>query len=222
MKAKLADYVHQFFEDLPKTHRATELEDELAANLCDKFDDLVGGGLDENTAYERVIASIGDIGELILPLSRPGAPYDEAENQKNRKKSAKVVSVCIGLYILSLISIAIGTYIAPENDLLSLLLFMVIAGAASCILVYHFLSRPKYQRVDDTLLEDFKEWKSTHSKHKKLRGAVISVIWSVSLVLYFVFSFAIQDSWSYSWIIFLVAILATNIVAIWFSMDKKQ
>jgi hypothetical protein len=43
MHEKLRKSVEELFENAPKTHRATELKEELLANLTDKYDDLVPG-----------------------------------------------------------------------------------------------------------------------------------------------------------------------------------
>lgn len=218
MKEKIRAYVHSYFTDMPNTRRASEVEDEIVANLSDKYDDFVNSGIDESSAYDKVIASIGDLDELISSLKDDNV-FNEAIEQAAKKKTALVVTVCVALYICSLFPILIVEELFPQLEVLALLGFFLFCGTATCILIYHFLSRPKYKRVDNSMVEDFKEWKSNTDNSKALEKSVHSILWTTTVAVYLLISFIFQIWWI-SWIIFIIAAVVSNIIRLLFSMKR--
>ena len=65
MKEKLRDYLDLIFADAPDCRRTKELKEEMYANVCDKYDDLIAEGKSEASAYNISVAGIGDISELL-------------------------------------------------------------------------------------------------------------------------------------------------------------
>lgn len=65
MKNRLKVYVDSLFSELPNTDTIDETKEELIANLIDKYDDYIKEGLSNELAYQKVIASIGDVQELV-------------------------------------------------------------------------------------------------------------------------------------------------------------
>lgn len=204
---KIKNYVDELFKDVGKTRKSEELKEELVADLEEKFQDLMNSGKNEKDAYNEVIRGIGDVDELLESLRTP--IYQE--NQELRKKTALVVSSCIGLYILSLISVVICDELLELPDSASAICFFTIAGISTCLLVYHFMSIPKYQKIDDTLVEEFKEWKHTKNKNKQLLSALDTITWLLVLIIYFIISF-LFNCWYISWVLFLIAPLITTII----------
>jgi hypothetical protein len=78
---------------------------------------------------------------------------------------------------------------------------------------------PKYQKREDTIVEEFKEWKSGTTKTKSIKSAVIAVIWASSVLLYFSLSF-VTYAWYATWIIFLVALCAHTIAELLFRLKE--
>lgn len=202
---KIKNYVEELFKDVKKTRKSEELKEELIADLEEKYRDLKESGKTEKEAYNEVIAGIGEVDELLEELKMP------SDSLEIRKKTALTVSICVGLYILSLISTIICDELLELSDSISAISFFGIAGIATCILVYHFMSIPKYEKQSETLVEEFKEWKYTKQKKRQLLNALDTITWLFILIIYFMISF-LFNCWYISWVLFLVAPLITTII----------
>lgn len=55
MKEKLKKYVYGKFRRYPKTKEITELREELLSMACDKYEDCLAGGMDENESYNEAV-----------------------------------------------------------------------------------------------------------------------------------------------------------------------
>lgn len=212
---KIKNYVEELFKDVKKTRKSEELKEEIIADLEEKYQDLVKTGTNEKDAYNEVICGIGDVDELLKELKTPLYHEDLA----TRKKTAMIVSISVGLYILSLVSVMICEELLELPEVISAVSFFTIAGFATCLLVYHFMSIPKYQKMDETLVEDFKEWKHTKDKNKQLLNALDTIVWLLILIIYFLISF-LFNCWYISWVLFLVGPLVTTIVHLIVGMEK--
>lgn len=204
---KIKNHVEDLFKEVKKTRKSEDLKEELIADLQEKYQDLIANGTSEKDAYQEVIRGIGDIDELLEGLKEPSYVH----NLETRKKSAFVVSICTGLYILSIMSAIIFDELLGVSDAISAISLFGIAGIATCILIYHFMSIPKYEKMDETLVEEFKEWKQEKNKNKQLLNALDTISWLLILIIYFVISFTF-DCWNISWVLFLVAPLITTVI----------
>ena len=139
---KIKNYVDDLFKDIRKTRKSEELKEELLSDLEEKYQDLIANGKNEKEAYQEVIGGIGDVDELLEELKEP------TQDLETRKKTAFVVSLSVGLYILALISTIICDELLELPDTISAVSFFGIAGIATCILIYHFMSIPKYQKME--------------------------------------------------------------------------
>ncbi len=203
--SKIENYVNDLFKDIAKTRKSEELKEELIADLEEKYKDLKENGKSEKDAYNEVISGIGDIDILLKDLEVP------KEDMEIRKKTALVVSICTGLYILSIISAIVCDELLDLPDAISGISFFLIIGISTCILIYYFMSIPKYKKIDDTLVEEFKEWKQNKNKNKELKNALDTIVWLLILIIYFMISF-LFDCWYISWVLFLVGPLITTII----------
>lgn len=220
MNSKIRSKVESLFTEAPKTKKALELKEEIIVNLIEKYDDLVKVGKSPEEAYNNVIASIGDVDELIRSLKQNDILSSEREEQE-RKKTALVVSGAVGLYILSVITLITMTAILNINGAIGTMVFLLIAGVATCILIYHFMSRPSYTKMDDTLVEEFKEWKQNSTQTNQLRKSLISIMWTLITVIYLLLSFTL-NIWSYSWIIFILGAVIEQIIKLLFDMKNMK
>lgn len=202
---KIKNYVDDLFKDIRKTRKSEELKEELLSDLEEKYQDLIANGKNEKEAYQEVIGGIGDVDELLEELKEP------TQDLETRKKTAFVVSLSVGLYILALISTIICDELLELPDTISAVSFFGIAGIATCILIYHFMSIPKYQKMDDSFVEIRKEKIDARNKNKQLLSALDTIVWLLILTIYFLISF-LFDCWYISWILFLVGPLVTTIV----------
>ena len=210
MNEKLKNYVEKIFEDAPKTKKAYELKEEIIANLMDKYNDLKSSGKTEEESYNIAISNIGDIGELVNTL-KDGDVFNEIKHAEQRKKSAMLISIAVGLYIFSVIPPILFSELTTVPDTIGILLMFVFIGVATMILVYNANSKPKYKGVDNTMVEEFKEWKSSKETEKTMKNSVISIMWTIIVIIYFVISFAF-NSWAVSWIIFLIGASIAQII----------
>lgn len=218
MYEKFRKKVDELFENAPETNRARELKEELLANLMDKYNDLVALGKGEEEAFNIAIAGIGDVEELIRGLKEKDV-FDYAQIQKDRKKSALVLSGSIGLYIMSVVILILCTEVFKVDDNIAVCIMLTIDAVATCLIIYNAVSRPKYLKADDTIVEEFKEWKSSTNNEREVIKSIKSIMWMIIVVLYFVLSFAFS-SWAYSWVIFIIGAAVDRIIGLAFQLRK--
>lgn len=218
MHERLRNSVEELFENAPKTHRATELKEELLANLIDKYDDLVSSGKDEEEAFKIAISSIGDVDELLEGLKDKNMfDYDEVE--KYRRKNALVLSVSVGLYIMSVVILMMLNQVFMVNDVVSVSIMLTIDAIATCLIVYNHASKPKYVKGDDTIVEEFKQWKSSNDSQMEIIKSIKSIAWLIIVALYFILSF-VFGAWSYSWVIFIIGAAVEKIITLSFKLKE--
>ncbi len=217
MNEKIRREVNTLFENAPNTKRANDLKDEIISNAEDKYEDLIKQGKKEEEALQIVIKEIGNVDELIEELNKNN-PIHKGYTEVARKKTALVVSICVGLYILSLIvCVVLDELNLP--DFITASTFLAIAGFSTCIMIYHFMTKPKYTKYEDTMVEEFKEWKGKKDKNKEIKKAIDSILWTLTVIIYLVISFTF-GIWYISWIIFLIASLIENIIKLMFKLGE--
>lgn len=69
MREKLKCHLDSVFSPYENLNAVKELKDELYRDLQEKLDDLKKEGFDEETAYQKTIASIGEISELVESIN---------------------------------------------------------------------------------------------------------------------------------------------------------
>lgn len=218
MHEKLRKSVEELFENAPKTHRAMELKEELLANLTDKYDDLVSSGKDEEEAFKIAISSIGDVDELLEGLKDKNM-FDYDEIQRYSRKNALVLSVSIGLYIMSVVILMLLSEVFMVNSVVSVSIMLTIDAAATCLIVYNHASRPKYIKNDDTIVEEFKEWKSSNNAQMEIIKSIKSIVWLIIVAIYFILSF-VFNAWAYSWVIFIIGAAVEKIITLSFKLKE--
>jgi hypothetical protein len=218
MYENLRRRLDELFENAPKTRRAYELKEELLANLTDKYNDLVASGKSEDEAVNIAIAGIGDVDELIKGLGESDVLNNE-KMQKDREKRALVTSISVGLYIMSIVVLILCVTVLGLSGEVSVCLMFTIIAIATSLIVYNSISRPKYVKADDTIVEEFKEWKSANSAQIEVLRSVKSIAWLAIVALYFILSFAFH-AWAYSWIIFIIGAAIERIIGLVFELRK--
>lgn len=210
MNDRIRNHVEELFAGAPRSRRAQELKDELIANLTDRYNDMTAQGKDEETAYSATIAGIGDIDELIRGL-REQEVFDPVQSQMQRQKSALLISTAVAIYIVSLIFPLIFDWMGGAGRTIGLVSMIICWAAATMLLIYNVLSKPKYIKIDDTIVEDFKEWKSAKTKKDAMQKSLISLISMVVTVIFFVLGFFFH-AWSPGWMVFLLIPIAIQIL----------
>jgi len=220
MNEKLRAQVERLFADAPKTRRAAELQEELLSDLNDKFNDLMASGCGEEEALRRTMSGIGDVDELIRELRETNV-MDYAEMNRQRKRTALVVAGSVGLILLSVILLILGVEVFRWDPVVMVVIMLTMILAAVCAMVYHFMSRPRYVKADDTIVEEFKEWKSTNTRNERVVKSLHSIVWTVTTAVYFLFSFLV-GGWAYSWVIFLIGTAVNRIIQLSFELREEN
>ena len=208
MMSKIRNYIENAFLGVNDTKKTRELKDELYANLIEKYNDQLESGKSETESYTIAIASIGEIDELVESL-KIQSPLKEV-SQSERKKSAMLVSIAVMLYIISpFILITFAELF--KQEIIGLGLMFVAIAAATGILIYNNMTKPRYERINDTMVEEFKEYVGHKSRKDKAYHSFKSGFWGLVVAAYLLSSF-IFGIWAYSWLIFIVAAAIENIV----------
>lgn len=205
---RIKEYIDNAFAGMPQTKKIVDLKDELFANMCEKYNDQIKNGKSEQEAYDYVLMGMGDISELVESVKEP-YPLTPISQKENRKR-ALLTSFAIMLYILSPMMVILFSEFLSQGSLGAIVMFLFIA-AATGLLVYSSMLRPKYQKSGDTVVEEFKEWRVNSARSRDAYKAFRSAFWSIVVALYLLLSFVL-GIWSYSWIIFIIAAAVENII----------
>ncbi len=215
MQDKLRQYIDALFADAPQNKKTIELKEEMLQNLLDKYNDLLAEGKTEEAAYNLAVASVGDISELIEQLrehTQQTPPVEAVERE--RRRSATLVSIAVALYILSVIPpiITMDATVGP------VLMFIMIA-LATALIIYNSMTRVKYKKADDTVVEEFKEWQSSSSNQRQAFRAISSALWALTVVAYVLVSFG-SGMWHITWVIFLIAAAINAVIKAIFDLKR--
>lgn len=205
---KIRAYVEQAFKEAPRTKKMGELQEELTANLTDKYQDLLAQGQNETDSYNSVISGIGDISELIDSVSEPEPLL--ARNPRAQKNRALLIAVAVGLYILSpVVMIVLGESFGMRTGAITG--FFLCIAVATGMMIYSYMTRPIYLRADDSLVEDFKEWRGKSQRQRAAIASFKSAYWSITVAIYLLISFFFA-AWTFSWILFIIAAAGWQII----------
>lgn len=235
MQIRMLREIDAMFADVPQSRKTLEVKEEMLQNLTEKFNDLVAEGKSEEAAFNIAIGSIGDISDLIAELQQPipkvasfpepdlsdydgyaeEAPMHGEEAVKHQK--AATVSLAVMLYILSPIALLVF------GGKLGLILLFLMLAAATGILVYYGMTqggrKTRAGQADEPLDEEAQ--RKLSKEQKKLLSSVSSALWLIVVALYFVISFA-THAWHITWIIFLIAAAANNVLRAFVDMYRSR
>ena len=215
MEDKLRRYIDELFEEAAPTRKTIELKEEMLQNLEDKYRDLTSEGKSPEAAFNIAIAGIGDVSSLLRQLESGFLSDPEMEKyEKARRKSAMFTAVAVMLYILSALPILVFRHFNAIP-----LMFGMVAIATG-LLVYNSMTKPKYYKESDTMVDDFREWQSDSQDSKQMRGAISSALWSLIVVLYIIISFT-TGAWHITWVLFVVGALVESLINIFGALKKK-
>lgn len=221
MEDKLRAYMDHLFREVKPTKRSVELKEEILQNLIDKYHDMLSQGKTPEAAYNIAVASVGDTRELLegLRMEENGeSGIREDEMERSRRKSAVFVSIAVMLYIASLIPPILMSGSRFEERLAPALMFGMIA-AATGLLIFNYMTKPRYRKVDDTIVEEFKEWQFQNESDRRAIKAISSALWALITVIYILVSFYTM-AWHITWVIFLIGAALEGIVKAVFELRK--
>lgn len=193
------------------------------ANLTDKYDDLISEGKGEDEAVNITIAGVGDVDSIIKELNEKESnnKNEDEKIEKQRKKSASLVATAVALYIISLAAeIFCDDYLNLPDGIAEVVMFVIVA-VATFILIYNALSKPKVKndKMDDSMVEDFKEWRKQNNTQKEIKKSLRAIVWCIVVVIYFAVSFTWYN-FEISWIIFIIGAAVDRIVCLMLELRK--
>lgn len=226
MNEKMQNHIELLFENAPQTRKAFELKEELLANSEERYQDLIISGISPDNAFKNVINSIGNVSELFQGLEEINTE-DKIELDARIKKTALIKTVSVGIFIFSVVVLIAFSLLDDTMNsdidftLVGFILMILLDIIPTCMLVYISSLYPKYRKQEDTIVEDFKEWKSDSIKMKSIKTASTCVLWASTILLYFAISFA-TFAWYATWIIFLVALCIQTIMELLFRLKELK
>lgn len=222
MEDKLRAYMDYLFRDVKPTRKSVELKEEILQNLIDKYRDLLAEGKTPEAAYNIAVASIGDMDELLAGLNDELSFEKEVSGEqleRGKKKSALLVSAAVMMYILCLLPPILLSGTRLEENLAPALMFLMIACGTG-LLIYDHMTKPRYRKVDDSIVEEFKEWKDQADSDRRAMKALSSALWSIITVIYIIISFWTM-AWHITWVIFLIGAAVEGILKAVFELKRQ-
>lgn len=217
MEEKLRTYVMSLFQDAPKTKQMVEVREEILTNVWDRYHDLVASGASPEEAFEISKRSIGNLEEIMKSLEEQeagalGALELSPEEQAARRRKAAIDGIAAALYILS--PIFVITLSAAGYWMWGLVgLFICIAVATGLKVYSSGTYQQQYRRVDDSMVEEFKEWKSGQADRKRQEKLYEGIMWPLIVAAYFIISFMTQ-AWYITWVIFLIGAAVNQLLKV--------
>ena len=219
MNNKIETHVNALFANAPDGTHIMDIKEELLANLNDKYDDLISSGKSDDEAFALVISGIGDIENLLKDMGEL-PEYQPLEIEKNKQTRGIFISIGIALYVLSMIPIILFAQLGSPD--IGLVFTCAICAAATGFIVYaNSVSKIKYNKTDNSFVEEYKEKIAADNDNSKLRNAMSSSLWPLIVVFYLAFSF-VTHWWHVSWIVFLVGACVQQAIMYKFTMPEKR
>ncbi|MCL2568165.1 MAG: permease prefix domain 1-containing protein [Oscillospiraceae bacterium] len=217
MDQRLRKHVEGLFEGTAPTKKAVELKEEMIQNLEDKYKDLIAEGKSPEAAANIAIAGIGDVSALIEEMEKGATMPNEA----GRHKSAMLTAVAVAMYIVSFLPwIILDSLRIRNSGTLGFVITLLFVAGATGLLIYNSMTKPKYYKEDDTMVEEFREWQSDTHDQRQMRRAISSALWTVIVALFFILSFSTR-MWHVTWIIFIIGGAIEAFINIFFLSRKK-
>lgn len=115
-----------------------------------------------------------------------------------KRKTALVVSFSVFLYFIAVIWIIITTSFSWMDEIIAVSVFLFICAIATVALVYHFLSLPKQEAIEE---------KRKKKEIEKYDGIIALVFTCIYLFISF-----ITTSWHITWLIWIIYALIIEII----------
>lgn len=205
MKDKIRIYVDNLFNNIPTNNMNYSLKEELLKSLNEYYENLIKMQVDEDIAYSKTISyaeSMNKVLELKTNYIQKKEDY--------RQKSGIRVAIAVIMYILCPVSV-----ITLQNEFGVVLLLLMIALSTG-ILIYD-------SNMNPVSLDEEKEYKYSNMSYHKRKHVkqVESIIWSITVIVYFVVSFMMMN-WHISWVIFIIGAVVQKMYLIYCDMHEED
>ncbi|MCD7785933.1 MAG: permease prefix domain 1-containing protein [Oscillospiraceae bacterium] len=124
MRDKIEAYIDELFKSAPDNPQTRELKEEILSNTLEKYEDLVAGGMNDESAYKSAISGIGDVDELIKEYSGDSGeiievksaeivepkPDETVKPKRSLQKIVVAIMWCLIIVIYLVVSITTGAW----------------------------------------------------------------------------------------------------------------
>jgi len=146
--------------------------------------------------------------------------YTTLSRDAHKHQTAMITTVAVMLYIF-----CAGPVILFRS-VIGVSLLLVMVAAATGMIIYDSMARPKKREMTDEFLPQGREKHDIYfSRGKKSRNkatkSISSAITTITLVLYFIISFQ-TGAWHISWVIFLLGAAVNNIIKALFELREGR
>ncbi len=219
MEQQIRAYVDELFAETVPSRKSVELKEEMIQNLTEKYNDLIAEGKTPEAAYNIAIAGIGDISYLLKDLEKEAS--DPKVSASQRQRTAMFTAIAVMLYIVSVVPLILLASLVhrPGAPIIGVVIMFVLIALATGLLIYNGMTKPKYKKADETIVEEFREWQSESHERKSLRKAIGTALWAITVAVYIIVSF-LTGMWHITWVIFLVAVAINAILNASFTLKK--
>jgi len=209
-------HLNKLFHAVKPSGRLEDLKDEIVDAMAERYYGALYHGEQPEQAYRIGIRSVGRVSEIIRNL-RHDEELDYHRVRRTKILYAVGVALSVALFVTSAIVYLMISAKYPAGNPIPIAWLLGIAGAGVCVLIFFVISIPRYIRFDDTIVEEFKEWRSATSARVRTQRALSTLLWSAALALYLVLSFWLA-AWAYTWILFLICFALDRAVAAFLSL----
>ena len=86
---RIRDYIEQIFSNYAPTQERVDLKEEILQNCRDRYDEYIAQGMSEEKAEQKVIASIGNLDDLLASMAQDGGSDSILPALKKRVQKAE-------------------------------------------------------------------------------------------------------------------------------------
>ncbi|MBO4758731.1 MAG: hypothetical protein J5505_01590 [Spirochaetaceae bacterium] len=224
IEKQLQRYLTMIFANVPKSRKATELKQELFANLLERYENYVQDGKSSEEAYKLTVESIGNTDELLSSVT----PDENLQNKIDsyKKMKARNIAISVALYfIAAAVLIGFSTFseiLGKDEDMgaiIGLISLLVICAVATAIIIYTNISIPKEVEPYVKDVENNSPDRST--KRGKLYASILELFWLLVTVLYLGISF-LTGAWHITWLIWIIAAIIEKAIKLFYIGREEE
>ena len=224
IEKQLQRYLTMIFANVPKSRKATELKQELFANLLERYENYVQDGKSSEEAYKLTVDSIGNTDELLSSVT----PDENLQNKIDsyKKMKARNIAISVALYfIAAAVLIGFSTFseiLGKDEDMgaiIGLISLLVICAVATAIIIYTNISIPKEVEPYVKDVENNSPDRST--KRGKLYASILELFWLLVTVLYLGISF-LTGAWHITWLIWIIAAIIEKAIKLFYIGREEE
>ena len=224
IEKQLQRYLTMIFANVPKSRKATELKQELLANLLERYENYIQDGKSSEEAYKLTVESIGNTDELLSSVT----PDENLQNKIDsyKKMKARNIAISVALYfIAAAVLIGFSTFseiLGKDEDMgaiIGVISLLVICAVATAIIIYTSISIPK--EVEPYIKDVENNSPDRSTKRGKLYASILELFWLLVTVLYLGISF-LSGAWRITWLIWIIAAIIEKAIKLFYIGREEE